>query len=199
MNSELIASKLAETGWAHIPDFISRELALAILDEAQSMKASGLFKPAGVGRSSSIQESLRRDEILWLDEKSLTPSIASLWAQLESFRFEMNERLFLSLREFEAHLASYDAGAYYGKHVDRFRDDDRRTISMVLYLNPDWLEADGGLLKMSTDVGEQTFLPEAGSMVCFMSDRIEHEVTLSHRQRWSIAAWFKRGSQTGLP
>lgn len=39
-------------------------------------------------------------------------------------------------------------GAFYRRHLDRFRDDDRRMVSAVLYLNEDWQPQDGGQLRM---------------------------------------------------
>ena len=41
----------------------------------------------------------------------------------------------MGIVESEFHYAVYGAGTFYQKHVDAFQNDDRRTLSMVLYLN----------------------------------------------------------------
>jgi SM-20-related protein len=41
--------------------------------------------------------------------------------------------LSLGIEEVEAHYACYAPGVDYARHVDRFRDDDARVISLVLY------------------------------------------------------------------
>ena len=54
---------------------------------------------------------------------------------MDSLREALNRGLFLGLEDFECHFALYPPGAFYRKHVDRFRDDDRRMVSAVIYLN----------------------------------------------------------------
>ena len=65
-----------------------------------------------------------------------------------ALRDALNRRLLLGLHELEAHYALYPAGAHYDRHRDRFRDDDARVLSAVLYLNRDWTEADAGALRL---------------------------------------------------
>jgi len=77
-------------------------------------------------------------------------------------------------------------------------------LSTVLYLNRDWQPGDGGELLMFDD--EDTCLleavtPEYGKLIIFLSERFPHEVAIAHRERQSIAGWFRtQGSpQAGLP
>src|SRR2546421_26403 len=77
----------------------------------------------------------------------------------------------------------------------RFRDDDARMLSCVLYLNDAWTAADGGALRIylsPTDVCD--VLPVGGTLVCFLSDRYEHEVLPATRERLAITGWFRRRS-----
>jgi SM-20-related protein len=54
-------------------------------------------------------------------------------------------RDWITLQEdYESHFAFYAPGTSFSKHVDRFRDNDSRTISAVIYLNEDWLAEHGG-------------------------------------------------------
>src|SRR3546814_4253154 len=93
---------------------------------------------------------------------------------MDSLREAINRGLFLGLEDFESHFALYPPGAFYLKHVDRFRDDDRRIVSAVLYLNDAWLPAHGGQLRMYLDDGvEHDVVPTGGCLVVFLSGDIQ--------------------------
>jgi len=113
-------------------------------------------------------------------------------------REQLDRELFLGLRELEAHYALYPPGARYARHRDRFRDDDARVLSAVLYLNDDWNEADGGALRLYFDTGVSTpyrdIAPHAGTLVLFLSAEFDHEVLPATRERLSVAAWFRRAA-----
>ncbi len=74
---------------------------------------------------------------------------------MEALRQILNRELFLGLEEYESHFALYAPGAFYRAHLDRFRDDDKRTVSVVLYLNDDWLPEHGGALRLHPQGGAQ--------------------------------------------
>jgi SM-20-related protein len=120
------------------------------------------------------------------------------WTQLEQLRLAVNQMLFLGLYELEAHLAVYPPGTYYRKHLDQFRGIGARTLSCVLYLNDDWLEQDGGALRIYTEpeAPERSVavLPKGGRLVSFFSARFLHEVEPAQRERFSLTGWFKRRS-----
>jgi SM-20-related protein len=67
-------------------------------------------------------------------------------------------------------------------------------LSLVLYLNPGWRAAVGGALRLERPAGAREVLPESGTLVAFLSDRVAHEVLPAARPRWSVAAWFRRRS-----
>jgi SM-20-related protein len=105
----------------------------------------------------------------------------------------LNRELQLGLFDFECHFAIYPAGTRYGRHLDRFKSDARRALSCVLYLNPDWREADGGQLRLYLDESHSVdVMPRAGTLVTFLSQRFEHEVLPATRERLSLAGWFRR-------
>ncbi len=113
---------------------------------------------------------------------------------------QINASLFLGLEDFEGHFALYPPGAYYQKHVDRFRDDDARTVSAVLYLNRDWSVEQGGELRMYfPDERTLDLPPLAGRLVVFLSGEFpEHEVLPASRERLSLTGWFRRRSESLL-
>ena len=91
---------------------------------------------------------MRGDEILWLDQASASKAQRVVLGRLERLRDALNRELQLGAVELELHFAVYPAGAAYAVHVDRFRDADARVLSLVLYLNEAWSEADGGELRL---------------------------------------------------
>ena len=114
-------------------------------------------------------------------------------AQNDELRQALNQAFYLGLADYESHFAHYPPGAFYQKHLDRFRDDDRRTVSAVLYLNDDWQADQGGALRLYPDGGEPLdVLPEAGTLVLFMSADLPHEVLPATRERLSLTGWFRR-------
>lgn len=158
----------------------------------------GGFQDAGIGQgaNSQLNATIRTDRTRWLNPAAATPAQCRYLATLEALRLAINRALFLGLFEFEGHLAVYPPGAYYRKHLDQFRDQDQRLVSVILYLNNDWQEEDGGQLRLYTDPTDESrqeqVLPIAGRLVCFLSDRFVHEVLPARRERISITGWFRK-------
>jgi SM-20-related protein len=189
------AERVAAEGHAIVPGFASAELVAALAAEARRRHAAGDFRAAGIGRGADRVErrDIRGDALLWLDEQALAAHEQSLFDALEQLRIELNRASFLGLFSFEGHYALYPPGSFYRRHRDRFRDDDARVLSCVLYLNESWNPADGGALRIHLPGGgARDVLPLGGTLVAFLADRYEHEVLAAKRERWSIAGWFRR-------
>ncbi len=195
-----VCDGLAERGFAVVPDFLPRASALALRAEGERRFAAGELRAARVGRGAGAQRApaIRGDEICWLDAAHATPPERTLLAALDALRLALNRELFLGLAELEAHYARYAPGAGYARHLDRFRDDDARAVSLVLYLNDDWREADGGALRLfaSPEATEPALAvaPRLGTLVAMRAEAIPHEVAPARRERWSIAGWLRRRS-----
>jgi SM-20-related protein len=116
--------------------------------------------------------------------------------ELAQFKDAINTTLYLGLHDFEGHYAAYPAGTGYARHVDRFRDDDRRVLSVVLYLNDAWDQEDGGdlCLYASQQALEPVarISPQGGTLICFLSAAVPHEVLPTRRTRWTLSGWFRR-------
>ena len=193
-----ITETLARDGYAVVPNFIEAAGCAALIAEGQAQVAAGLLRKAGIGQGDeySLRREIRSDHILWLDDPTAAAMQRQYLALLEAYRQEVNRQLFLGLFEFEGHLALYPPGSFYKRHLDRFREDDRRTVTAILYLNNDWKEEDGGQLRFYPN-GESTqeyidVLPEAGTFVTFLSHDYWHEVLPGSRERMSLTGWFKR-------
>lgn len=189
-----IIDDLVARGWTIQPRFLSQSLTAQLAQECRKRHAAGELTPAGIGRGDGklVNEGIRSDSILWL-EAGQSDAGDSYLATIDELRQAINRELFLGLEDLESHFAVYPPGGFYQRHLDRFRDDDRRTVTVVLYLNdPDWCEADGGAMRMHLPEGERDVLPLGGTLVCFMSDQIEHEVLPARRQRLALTGWIRR-------
>ena len=188
-----ISGDLARCGWSHHAAVLPAELVVALAAECRTRAAEGDLTPAAVGRADGqqVREGIRGDRIDWLDTGQSMASDAYL-SLMDELRRVLNRELFLGLEDFECHFALYPPGAYYQKHLDRFRDDDRRAVSVVAYLNADWYEEHGGALRLYLGEGERDVPPLGGSLVVFLSAELPHEVLPATRDRLSLTGWFRR-------
>jgi SM-20-related protein len=189
---EVIADGLATQGYAVCDQFLSQNEVNAISQTTAFKDGLDSFKKAGIGKSQSLQinEAIRGDYIQWLDRNSSPPEIMIYLSRLNELISFLNAALFLSLKDFEVHMTIYPPGSYYKRHIDQFRHDDHRKLSVICYLNNDWEEAHGGQLRMYLPEKILDILPVAGRLVCFRSDRIEHEVLAGTRERLSLTGWI---------
>lgn len=188
---DAIADGLAEHGYAVTDQFLSQPEVDEIL-KAGDFQTSGDFKKAGIGSKQSlqIQEAIRGDYIKWLDKTGSPEAVQVYLKRLEELIQYLNQALFLSLKDFEVHMTVYPEGSFYKRHLDQFKKDDHRKLSVILYLNTDWSEEQGGQLRMYLSGHTKDFLPVAGRLVIFRSDEIEHEVLPATRERLSITGWI---------
>ena len=189
-----IADDLAERGWSQQNVFLPRDLTAELAAECRQRAENGQLAAAGVGRGAAqaVREGVRGDSIQWI-EPGQSAACDRYLAILDALRQTLNQQLVLGLADFEGHFAHYPVGAFYARHVDRFRDDDRRSVSAVLYLNDQWLPQHGGQLRLYLD-GERSLdiEPQAGCLVVFRSADLVHEVRPATRERLSLTGWFRR-------
>lgn len=191
---------LAEQGWAIATNALPADLTLELAKECRERANEGALQPAGVGRGSAhwVQEGVRGDHIQWLEPGQCAAGDRYL-AMLDDLRGQLNQALYLGLEDYEGHFALYPPGTFYQKHLDRFRDDDRRAVSAVFYLNSDWLPEQGGALRLYLAAGrELDVLPEAGTLVLFLSADLPHEVLPATRERLSLTGWLRRRGNSPL-
>ena len=186
---------IAAQGYVVVREFIDAETVAALRARALELDAAGRFTAAAVGHGAGRVErvDVRGDRICWLDSSTSDRAELFLFAKLEAVRLAANRALQLGLFELEAHYAIYAAGRGYARHRDRFRDDDARVLSIVLYLNDRWRAHEGGALRLHLPHGAWVdVMPQGGTLAAFLSDRFAHEVLPTTRQRLSIAGWFRR-------
>jgi SM-20-related protein len=204
-----ISEQLSARGYAIIDKALPQPLIAALRDELRQHVEGGALKAAKIGRAmaKTLRSDIRGDSIQWLDGDTSAQAEWLAWAA--ALQQSLNRQLFLGLHSFESHFAHYPVGAFYQKHFDAFVGQQNRILSVVLYLNDDWPKEAGGELLLyhsaqallaSTESGEvdkkpvvsiERVLPEGGRIVVFMSEEFPHEVMLTTRDRYSIAAWFR--------
>ncbi len=196
-----IINDLVSQGWSSIAHFFSPTLVTELHNELLEHAEHDRLRAAriGKGQQRTLRSDIRGDEIRWFNGES-QPQRDYL-ALMERLRQRINSELFLGLNDLEAHFALYAPGAGYRKHLDSFQNNNLRRISVVGYLNENWQATDGGELLLFNDKNEvfERLLPEAGTLVCFVSEEIPHEVTITQRPRASIAGWFRVRDNTPNP
>lgn len=197
-NFDAIADRLASDRWLVITDWLEPSLQQALLECAQQRALAGLLNPARVGRAEDLRSAsqVRGDAIQWLESDDPADCVSTLMQRLDELRTALNQRLYLSLIEFEAHFAHYPSGAHYQRHLDRFRSNDARALSAVIHLGDPWVSEHGGELRIYIENpdGETSIdlPPTPGQLVLFLSGEIEHEVLPTRRDRYSVACWMRQ-------
>jgi SM-20-related protein len=187
-----LGEDLARVGYSVRPQGLNEESCARLLEAARKLDASGLLRPAGIGRAGAEVAAIRGDRILWL-EPGLAAATDGFLGLAEGLRLYLNRALYLGLVEYEGHLACYAPGAGYRKHLDRIKGTDARVLTFIAYLNPGWNHTDGGQLKLYLPDGNSVdVMPAAGTLVAFLSGDYWHEVLPSWRDRWAITGWFRQ-------
>lgn len=190
---EAIANDLSATGYSVLPNALPQVLLDKLSKHVQTISVAD-FKKAGIGRDSEHQlnQVIRSDEICWINNDSDAGADWLEW--VESLQAFLNRHLFLGLFSSESHYAHYGPGDFYKKHSDAFKGEANRVLSMVVYLNRDWLAEDDGELLIYTGEEMQATIkvtPSFGTIVVFLSEDFPHEVLPAKRDRFSIATWFR--------
>ena len=199
--------QISDRGFCVMDNFLSPSVIDTLASEVLVLQDSALLHAANTGRAqTTVNTKFRGDSIYWLNEAESSPAQQIYLDEMERLRRELNRHLYLGLDALESHLALYPIGADYQKHLDRFKANDssqlpQRQISCILYLNKDWLEEDGGYLRLYLNADDTTdgivatapsldIAPIAGRLVMFLSGTFYHEVLPANRARMSLTGWF---------
>lgn len=191
-----LADNLSEKGYGLIPNFLQPREYRALRSLIENKKEQGELKRAGIGSGQDYQldRSIRGDLIYWISPEEAAAATQVYLEKLRELMQYINRSLFLSLKDAEIHHTVYPPGTFYKRHLDQFRHDDHRKLSIICYLNDDWQETDGGQLRLYLpEDGQEKIvdvLPEGGLLACFRSDLIEHEVLPATRHRYSVTGWL---------
>lgn len=191
--NDLLAQK-----YSVVDDFFSPAEILTLRNSLLFKYEEDQFKKAAIGSKTNelIVRSIRGDFILWMDEKAQEEAEKLFFSKINEFANYLNKTCFLGILHKEFHYALYPEGTFYKRHLDTFQNDDRRKLSIALYLNePNWQPKYGGELAIYLPEGAQEktieISPIQGRMVIFESQELEHEVKTANQNRLSITGWLK--------
>lgn len=190
---EAIADALSEQDYMICEDLFSAELLEALRLRLLNKLAEDELYRAGIGKGEKKARNaeIRRDKINWLDNDTVEPTERAYLDRLLELAAYLNRTCYTGISDLEFHYACYETGAFYKRHLDRFRTDNARKVSVITYLNRDWNPEDGGELVMYLPAGELKVLPEIGKTALFLSDIVEHEVLVAKNRRLSVTGWMR--------
>lgn len=150
------------------------------------------FTKAGIGalNDNIIRRDIRGDFTYWLDRKR-DVQLNEIWSLIDETMYIYNRYCYLGLTGYEFHLAHYPKGGHYEKHLDQFKKRNNRTISVVIYLNKNWQQGDGGELEIFLKDGTSFLVePIEARCVMFKSADVPHAVLESNKPRYSLTGWL---------
>jgi len=195
INIKNSVDELGKFGYSVCKNMIPQDVITMLIHELEKREQSGDIKTALVGRGESRKTDGAQRDVLssWLGKESEGEQYFLAFA--EKIRLSINRNLLLGLFEFESQFLHYPIGGFYKRHIDALKGNRNRIVSMVAYLNQNWIPEDGGTLAIWND--EQSInpmievLPSAGTVVLMLSEDIPHEARSALRERRAIAGWFR--------
>lgn len=174
-------------------DFLSESLSAHLKANLKNLYADKQMQSAGTGNDTEVvhDKRFRSDVIYWLDRKHDDVHENAFFDLMDAFVSRLNTTCYTGITGYEFHYTLYETGSFYKKHLDQFRNNDSRQYSMIIYLNTDWQEADGGELCIHHTESLQNISPMNGKSVFFKSSELEHEVLVTNKPRMSITGWLK--------
>ncbi len=193
---ELLIEGILVNGYAICDDFLEKSDVENLLKTFSKRYNEGNFKEASIGKSTEVQKNIeiRGDEILWLESNSVDLSERVLLDKNQAFVDYLNQTCYLGIIDTEIHFAKYAIGKFYRRHRDTFQSKKGRVLSVIYYLNVGWVPENGGNLIIYTAKNNLetsiSIAPLAGRMVCFESEKLDHEVTEAFSERFSVTGWL---------
>ena len=192
---EALIQGLVDNEYGCCDNFILPETVIGLSANLQRLKESESMQSSGFGNKTDFKKdtNIRGDSINWIQEQSIDSFESVYLEKIDNFILYLNRTCFAGIKSYESHYSSYEKNSFYKRHIDQFKSEKGRKYSIVLYLNENWKQEDGGLLSLYPKEGKQIDIsPVGGRMVLFRSDEMEHEVNPScTRTRNSIAGWLK--------
>jgi SM-20-related protein len=190
---ERLAEGIENQGYIVLPTALPTAVAEGLLDCLSRIEQRE-FRAARIGRGSHRKSNrfVRRDRIHWIEPA--LPGGRGWHDWLHRLREYLNRRLFLGLFSVETHFSLYREGDFYRRHMDAFRGESNRVLSLVTYLNRGWLPDQGGELVIHDPAGGEPLIsvaPGFGTLVLFLSEEFPHEVLPTVRERYGVSAWFR--------
>jgi SM-20-related protein len=174
-------------------NFLSKSLASYLKANLTNLYAGEQLLSAGTGNDKTTVHNklVRSDKIYWLDRSHHDSHENDFFDLMDTFISHLNSTCYTGITGYEFHYTMYETGSFYTRHIDQFKNNGSRQYSMIMYLNEDWKENDGGELCIHHSDHIQNIQPVNGKSVFFKSSELEHEVLLTNKPRMSITGWLK--------
>ncbi|MEO6759491.1 MAG: 2OG-Fe(II) oxygenase [Saprospiraceae bacterium] len=192
---EVLIDSFLESKVGLAENFLSITLAAQLKANLYGLYAGDRMQAAGIGNQASARQDkmIRSDKIYWLDPAHHDVQEDRFFELMDAFVLYLNRTCYTGITGYEFHYALYETGSFYKKHLDQFQNNSGRAFSMIMYLNADWQEKDGGELCIYHADRIQTVAPRNGQCVFFKSSELEHQVLVTNQPRLSITGWLKVG------
>ena len=176
-----------------VENFLSESLSLNLKENLKTLYQESQLQSAGTGKNTKVEYNklFRSDLIYWLDRTHNNIHENGFLDLMDDFVTYLNTTCYTGITSYEFHYTLYEKGSFYKKHLDQFRNNDSRKYSMIMYLNSEWKEEDGGELCIHHGDKFQNISPVNGRTVLFKSNELEHEVLITNKPRMSITGWLK--------
>ena len=205
--------ELADKKYVIIPNFLPAALQEDLRTDVSELRAADKFNVAKIGQdaTNALNTQIRVAETCFLGPGRYTdvpsPAREELYATLDKARQDLANYFEqpLDSQLTELLYAYYPQGGFYRRHRDAIPGSASilREYSLLLYLNKDWKDEDGGKLRMHFDGGgdavpeggEPNFMdisPQGGTLVLFESDAVPHEVLDTQKERIAVIGWYNK-------
>ncbi|NBC57402.1 MAG: oxidoreductase, partial [Bacteroidetes bacterium] len=141
-----IISQILSHHYAIVDDFFEPNLVEELSTRLHTLYENDALKKAAIGKhfDEHIKTEIRGDYIQWINESSDITVVQQFFQVINHFVDYLNRTCFMGILHKEFHYAVYPKGRFYKRHLDTFDNDQRRKLSMVLYLNKIWTPKNGG-------------------------------------------------------
>jgi SM-20-related protein len=177
--------------------FLSQSLSESLKTNLTKLYAGKQLLAAKIGsnKNAILSKDIRSDMIYWLDKAHNDPFENAFFDLMDSFVLHLNNTCYTGISGYEFHYTMYEPNTFYKKHIDQFQNNNSRKFSMIIYLNENWQQGDGGELCIYHDNAiTQIIAPMNGTIVFFKSSELPHEVLMNNKTRMSITGWLKSDS-----
>jgi len=195
---EDIISQLQDNHYAITDNCFNNNFLKRLNQHVLALYKADELKKAAIGKriDKQIKTEIRGDYIQWINDKKPNEIELQFLEHIQQLVDYLNRTCFMGILNKEFHFAVYPQGRFYKRHLDTFQNDQRRKLSVVLYLNNNWSRAHGGELVIYTKVKNRErsipIIPKFGRFIIFDSQLLEHEVkTVKQGLRLSITGWLK--------
>ncbi|RZK66175.1 MAG: 2OG-Fe(II) oxygenase [Pedobacter sp.] len=174
-------------------NFLTEKLCLELKHNLETLYNNKLMLSAGIGNNTIVDHDklIRNDKIYWLDRAHENQYENDFFEVMDRFVSHLNNSCYTGITGYEFHYALYEKGSFYKKHLDQFKNNQSRKYSMIIYLNKDWQQDDGGELCIHHNPYSENIAPTSGKGIFFDSSLLEHEVLTTNKPRMSITGWLK--------